>query len=210
MLPPLPRTDPTPLYRYRDGLYATDLLTAAIATLDLFTYLANEPSSLDTLCRSLAIQARPTDVMLTLFVAMGLLDRDDGVYRVTTLAREHVVGTAPLSLAPYYASFKERPICRDFVAILRTGHPAGWASAGQGEWVEAMKKPEFARQFTAAMDCRGLYLARGVARAVAFKPRHRLLDIAGGSGIYACCLVEEHPHLRATVLERPPVDEVAR
>jgi cyclopropane fatty-acyl-phospholipid synthase-like methyltransferase len=45
---------------------------------------------------------------------------------------------------------------------------------------------------------------------VAFKPRHRLLDIAGGSGIYACCLVEEHPHLRATVLERPPVDEVAR
>ena len=51
---------------------------------------------------------------------------------------------------------------------------------------------------------------RGVARAVAFKPHRRLLDIAGGSGVYACCLVEEHPHLRATVLERPPVDEVAR
>ena len=105
---------------------------------------------------------------------------------------------------------RTRPICRDFVAILRTGRPRNWAGAAQGEWVEAMKKPEFARQFTAAMDCRGVYLGRGVARNATFATRHRLLDIAGGSGVYACCIVEEHPHLRATVLERPPVDEVAR
>jgi acetylserotonin N-methyltransferase len=37
-----------------------------------------------------------------------------------------------------------------------------------------------------------------------------LLDIAGGSGIYACSIVAAHSHLRATVLEKPPVDEVAR
>ena len=40
--------------------------------------------------------------------------------------------------------------------------------------------------------------------------RHQLLDIAGGSGIYACAIVARHPHLRATVLEKPPVDTVAR
>ena len=210
MLPPLPKTDPTSLYRYRDGLYAADLLTAAIVDLDFFTLLAERPLSLTDLCDALGIHPRPTDVMLTLFIAMELIRRDAETCRLTPLASEHLVASAPLSLSPYYASFRMRPIVQDFVGILRTGRPRNWASASHGEWVEAMKKPEFAREFTAAMDCRGLYLARGVARAVAFKTHERLLDIAGGSGVYSCCLVEEHPHLCATVLERPPVDEVAR
>jgi hypothetical protein len=33
-------TDPTLLYRLRDGVYAPDLLIAAVAELDLFTWLA--------------------------------------------------------------------------------------------------------------------------------------------------------------------------
>ena len=37
----------------------------------------------------------------------------------------------------------------------------------------------------------------------------RLLDVAGGSGIYACAVVAKHPHLEATVFEKPPVDGVA-
>jgi 3-hydroxy-5-methyl-1-naphthoate 3-O-methyltransferase len=185
-------------------------LTAAIVELDLFSRLAAQPGTLSNTCEMLGIQPRPTDVMLTLFVAMDLLRCDGETYRVTPVAEEHLVASSPLSLAPYYASFRMRPIVQDFVSILRTGRPCNWASAAQGEWVDAMKRPDFARQFTAAMDCRGLYLARGVARAVAFKPHRRLLDVAGGSGVYACCLVEEHPHLRATVLERPPVDEVAQ
>jgi predicted O-methyltransferase YrrM len=73
-----------------------------------------------------------------------------------------------------------------------------------------MEEPVFARQFSAAMDCRGLYLGRALARAVDPGRRRRLLDIAGGSGVYACCLVDAHPGLHATVLERPPVDAVAR
>ena len=210
MLPPLPPTDPTSLYRYRDGLYAADLLTAAIVELDLFTHLETGPGRLDEICERLGLHPRPADVMLTLFVAMGLIDRDGDTYGLTTLARDHLTRASPFSLAPYYASFKERPICRDFVAILRTGRPRNWAGAAQGEWLEAMKKPEFAGQFTAAMDCRGVYLGRGVARGVDFTRHHRLLDIAGGSGVYACCIVDEHPQLRATVLERPPVDDVAR
>ena len=36
-----------------------------------------------------------------------------------------------------------------------------------------------------------------------------MLDIAGGSGIYACCIVAAHPHMKATVYDRSPVDRVA-
>src|SRR5688572_15733883 len=72
-----------------------------------------------------------------------------------------------------------------------------------------MEDTAFASQFTAAIDCRGVYLGRAVSGALDLHVYSRLLDIAGGSGIYACCVVVAHPHMRATVFEKPPVDKVA-
>jgi predicted O-methyltransferase YrrM len=207
-----PQTDPLPIYRYRDGLYAVDLLTAAIVEFDFFTWLAAHPSDHATICRELRTHARPTDVMLTLFSANGLVRRGpDGIFRVTDLAREHLVATSPFFLGPYYASLKERPVVRDFVTILRTDRPANWGSyKNEKTWTEAMLTDEFATTFTAAMDCRGFYLGAALARKLPAAGRTRLLDIAGGSGIYACSIAAHHPHLAATVFERPPVDAIAR
>nr|MBA2496936.1 methyltransferase [Acidimicrobiia bacterium] len=61
-----------------------------------------------------------------------------------------------------------------------------------------------------AMDARGALLAPALARAVADVPGRRLLDIAGGSGIYATAMVDARPDLQATVVERAPVDTAAR
>ena len=207
-----PVTDPTSLYRYRDGLYAVDLLTAAITEFDFFTRLAGEPADHAGICRALGTAARPTDVMLMLFMANRFIQRDTaGVFRVTDVAREHLVSTSPVFLGPYYASLKERPVVQDFIAILRTDRPANWGSyKTEKTWTEAMLTDEFATTFTAAMDCRGFTLGPALARKVSFAGRSRLLDIAGGSGIYACTLVAHHPQLTATVFERPPVDGIAR
>ena len=64
-----PATDPTSLYRYRDGIVAADLLGAAIAEFDFFTWLADHPSTLGAICAHFQITPRPTDVMMTLFTA---------------------------------------------------------------------------------------------------------------------------------------------
>jgi cyclopropane fatty-acyl-phospholipid synthase-like methyltransferase len=71
-----------------------------------------------------------------------------------------------------------------------------------------METEEFATQFTAAMDCRGVYLAQAAAKKLDLSKRKMLLDIAGGSGIYACSFCERFPELRASVLEKPPVDKI--
>src|SRR5712671_8039797 len=86
-----PATDPTSIYRYRDGLYAVDLLTAAISHLDFFSWLNEHPADLPTICRSLDLRERPADVMLTLFSAMGLLRSENGIFSLTALGREHLV-----------------------------------------------------------------------------------------------------------------------
>ncbi len=205
-----PKTDPIDLYRYRDGLYAVDLLTAAITGLDLFTWLSMNPADQKTLCAHFEITERPTDVMLTLFTAMGYLERRGERFHLTEKAREHLVSDSPWFLGPYYASLQQRPVCQDMLTVLRTGRPANWGSyKDEKEWAKAMETEPFAHQFTAAMDCRGVYLGQAAARRLDLKDHRHLLDIAGGSGIYSCAFVAHHARLRATVLEKPPVDGVA-
>jgi hypothetical protein len=206
-----PTTDPLSIYRYRDGLYATDLLAAALVWLDLFTWLETQPSNIPEICRHFQIHERPTDVMITLFKAMGLLEERDQRMHLTPVAREHLVKTSPWFIGPYYGSMKDRPVTKDYLTVLRTGKPANWASLqDQRAWAQAMEEEAFAGQFTAAMDCRGVYLGPALARSVSLSGQRRLLDVAGGSGIYACSLVAANPGLSGVVLEKPPVDRIAR
>ncbi len=205
-----PDHDPLDLYRLRDGIMAADLLAAALVWLDFYTALAKEPGDLAAICSRLAIHPRPTDVLLTMSKAMGLVAERGGVFYVTEKAREFVVAGSPFNVAPYYAAMKDRPATKDMLKVLQTGKPANWGSYDAQAWAQAMERPEFAAQFTAAMDCRGLYLGQKLAAAVDLAGRTALLDIAGGSGIYACAFVARQPHLRATVFEKPPVDRIAR
>lgn len=203
-------TDPTAAYRYRDGLYAADLLTAAIVHFDFFTWLADHPSSPEAICRALDLAPRPVDVLLTLCASNGLVERQGDCYAVTAVAREHLVAGSPFYLGPYYASLKDRPVALDFVRVLRSGQPAHWGAAEDGQdWHHAMEDDAFAQAFTDAMDCRGLYLAQALVGRLDLTDRRRLLDVGGGSGIYACTIVAHHPTLTAVVLDQAPVDRIA-
>lgn len=205
-----PQTDPLEIYRYRDGLYAVDLLTAAVVHLDFFTWLAQHPSTAAAIGAHFETAARPTDVMLTLFTANGFIEARNGTFHVTALAREHLTQDSPWNLAPYYASLKDRPVTKDFLTVLKTDRPANWGSAKDAlDWHKAMETEAFARSFTAAMDCRGLYLGQALATRVDLRGRTRLLDIGGGSGIYACSLLAANPHLQGIVFDQSPVDKIA-
>jgi predicted O-methyltransferase YrrM len=206
----VPHTDPVDIYRVRDGIYAADMLLAAIVHLDLFSWLDKNPATRADVCRAFDATPRPTDVMLTLFAAMGLVEERQEVFHLTPRATEHLVRTSPWFLGPYYESLKNRPVALDLLKVLRTGKPANWSSDKDGkDWHLAMETEEFAAQFTAAMDSRGVFLAQAVAKSIDLSQRRHLLDIAGGSGVYACSLVTHHPHLAATVFEKPPVDKIA-
>jgi len=95
--------------------------------------------------------------------------------------------------------------------ILKTGKPASWGSKkDEKEWAIAMEREDVAEKFTAAMDSRGAYLAPAMAGQIDYKECKTLLDIAGGSGIYACATVAQNENIRASVFEKPPVDKAAQ
>ncbi len=205
-----PRTDPSLLYRSRDEVYALDMLIAALAGLDFFSWIEPGPRTVDDIAQHFALHHRPVDVMTTLFVAQGLLARDGAALQLTGLAREHLVASSAWFMGPYFPKLADRPIARDLLAVLRTDEPAHFASReDQSDWHRAMEAEAFAEEFTAAMDCRGLLLGQALANRLDLRNHQRLLDIAGGSAIYACSLAARFPHLAASVLEKPPVDRIA-
>jgi SAM-dependent methyltransferase len=212
--------DPTALYRLRDGVYATDLLIAAVVEFDLFSWLADGgPVPSAVLRAELGLADRPADVLLTYCAALGLIDRhlpDDDRIGLGDLARHHLVAGSPMDLRPYYASLAERPAVAELVGVLRSDAPAAWASASGStpghatDWSGRLDDVGFARRITAAMDARGAFLGPALAEALTDLPLSRLLDIGGGSGAYARAILERRPTARAAVLERPPVDAAAR
>ncbi len=206
-----PVTDPTAIFRHRDALYASDMLIVALKSLDLFSQIADRPQTLEAICQTFCIHSRPADVLMTFLVASGWLVCNQGVYSVTQSAREFLVKGSPWYIGPYFPPTSDRPIARDLLECLRTDKPANFASRkNHDDWHKAMETESFAREFTEMMDCRGVFLAQGLAKQLNLSGHTRLLDVAGGSGVYACSICAHHHGIEATVLEKSPVDQIAR
>jgi precorrin-6B methylase 2 len=206
-----PKTEPNSILRQRDGIYAPELFAVALVELDLFSWLAKSPANLAAICASLKVAERPADVMMTLVCAMGLVQKQDDTFRLTENAREFLVRESPWFLGPYFTHFPERPVYQGLLQTLRTDKPTGFAANKMGKpWAESMLDETFAEEFTGTMDCRGMYAGPAMAAGLDLKRHRHLLDIGGGSGIYSCCIAAAHPHMRATVFDRAPVDRVTR
>ncbi|MCZ6672861.1 MAG: methyltransferase [Verrucomicrobia bacterium] len=210
-----PQTDPAQILRYRDRQYAAELLAVAIVHLDFFTWLNDNPgANTQMINEHFDFAERPADVLLTLLRANGFISTDEtDCHELTQLAKEHLVKGSPWYLGPYYAPIQDTPIVRGFLEVLKTGKPANWQAKPEGDdWHESMLSEDFARSFTELMNCRGLAFGQALAQALTpyLSGRNHVLDIGGGSGIYASTLVAAHPQLRATVLEQSPVDAIVR
>jgi hypothetical protein len=204
-----PATDPTEIFVQRDSLYAPELFAVALAGVDFFSWLAKSPADGRTICEAFGFAERPVDAMLTLFCAMGYIEKRGGTFSLTQTARDFLVRGSPWFVGPYFTHLVDRPIYLGLLETLRTDKPGGWAGGkARKPWAEAMKDDKFAQEFTDTMDSRGLYVGPVLATSLELGDRRHLRDIAGGSGIYACCIAAAHPHLKATVFERPPVDRV--
>jgi predicted O-methyltransferase YrrM len=192
---------------------AADLFVAVVSEFDLFTKLAERDDlSVAEVCELVGMDERAADVTLTYLVALGLLERlPDGKVKLAPPAREYLVAGVEVDLRYYAAMMRDRPGSRDAAVALRTGRPAPWESASDGDdWLSRMETSGFANVFTAAMNARGSYLGPALSEAVRELGARRILDVGGSSGIYACLLVNAIPEATAAVLDMPSVVEFSR
>ncbi|MFY4719827.1 methyltransferase [Streptomyces sp. LaBMicrA B280] len=192
-----------------------DLLIAAIVELDLFTWIGRKgPVRVADIEKEFRLNSRALDVLITYLVALGLLERGpEATVRLAPLAAEHLVAGSPWDMRAYFDVLSERPGCAEMLTALRSGRTSSWSSAPDDnrDWSDRLVDQSWARRVVASMDSRGRFLGPEFAAALDdLTGISRSLDIGGDSGVYSCALVDRRPEVRASVLERSPVDQVAR
>lgn len=212
-----PTTDPTPIFEAFRGNHATELLTAAVAHLNVFGRLACGAAPSEALRREMGLSERAAVVLFTALTAMGLVERDaQDRLAATPLAREHLTPGGEFYVGDYIGLAAGAPGVLAMVERLRSSRPAGAEPDEAGaafiyrEGIRsAMDQEESARHLTLSLAGRGKNVAPRLAERVPLDRAKLLVDVGGGSGIYSVAYLRKYPNLRAVVWDRTEVLKVA-
>ncbi len=211
-----PREDPAPLFDLYRGSFATELLVAASAHLRLFERLGNAAKPIEALRGELGLSERAATVLFTALRAMGMLRLDSlGRLEPTAIAREHLLPGGEFSLHGYLGLAAESPGVLAMAERLRTNRPSGVPETEKAAYMfregieSAMDDEASARSLTLALAGRARCVAPTFAARARLDGVRTLLDVGGGSGLYAIACLRRYPALRAIVWDRAEVLKVA-
>jgi hypothetical protein len=212
----IPNTDPTPIIEHFRGDHGTELLASAVAHFDVFPKLHRRPMNAEEFGRELRMAPRAVVVLTTALRAMKLLDVDAaGRFTLTAIAAEHLVPGEPFYIGDYVGRAGDEPGTLDMVERLRTNRPQtarpneGAAYMFKEGTDSAMDADAPARRLTLALAGRARNVAPVLAQRFPLGGAKVLLDVGGGTGIYAVEFLKVNPKLRAIVWDRPAVLKVA-
>jgi len=212
-----PATDPTLLFEHFRGSYGTELLVAAVAHLRVFQYLQGGAKEAEQLRSAVSLEKRPFTVLMCALKAMGLLQQPSATIELTPLAEEHLVAGRPGDVSDYFGLAAQSPSVLEMVERLRSNRPAnskleegGAAFIFRDGLESAMEQEATARHFTLALAGRAKNVAPVLAEVMPMSGAKRVLDVAGGTGIYSVALLQKNPGLTAVVLDRPEVLKITR
>lgn len=212
-----PRTDPAAALDVLRAHYATEILVAATVHLNVFAQLTARPATREELRDVLGLADRPAHVLVTALRAMALLVAGpDGRLGPSDLAAEHLVSGTPFDLGDYFRLAATSAGVLGMVQCLRTNRPLGAGRAGSGTPFlsrpgasSTMEDPQLATRLTLSLAGRARSLAPVVAARLPIEGARTMLDVGGGTGLFSIAFLERHPDLRAVVLDRPAVLDVA-
>ena len=174
--------------------------------LGLFEALAGEDRDEAGLAIAIGGEPRATMILANAMAALGLLEKHDGVYRLSDAARRYLVESSDEFLGGMIA-FDEMifPLWVRLEESVRSGAPVRTPDMFQA-------RPEETARFIRAMD--SLVRARGDARHLAstldLSGVDVIADIGGGPGTYVAEFVKRWPHLRGAICDLPATLAVAR
>lgn len=201
-------TDDDPIRDLLGGALALPVVLVAHA-LGVFDALADRPRSAGDLARDLGLADRPTAAILEVCLATGLLARDAaGVHHLTDVGARALTDDSPVAYGAYLDLLREASAMTTVESVrdaMRTDRP----QADRLGVHDRPGDPARTRLLTEAMHDRGRLAAATWPSLVDLGDARTLLDLGGGSGIHAHAALRRWPDLRAVVLDRPEVCELA-
>ena len=175
--------------------YGSAVLFAAI---DCGVFEQVEAGTLDTSARGMRLLADAC-------VALGLMEKRDGVYANTPAGKAALVPGGPADLTRAIRYNRDvYPAWGRLAEFARTGRPVERPELHLGE--DASRT----RVFADAMFGRAMGIGRGVVPMLKGLAGMRLLDLAGGPGAYAILLCQANPGLSCVTVDLKAISKCAQ
>ncbi|HEY7045441.1 MAG TPA: methyltransferase [Nocardioidaceae bacterium] len=206
----VPSVSPLPLMQLSIGFWSFKALATAYE-LDLFARLSGtDGRTAEELAEMLGVGRRPAELLATACASIGLLERRDGRYLNSAMADEFLVPGKTHHFGGWVQMLDRRlyPAWGRLTEAMRTGRPTSWNPDEQAHLFDS-EDPQLLALFWEAMHSLSTLTARELGAHVDLSGSTALLDVGGGSGAFDIELCRRHPDLRATVLDLPPVCEIA-
>ena len=177
--------------------------------LGVFDALARGPKGLEALAAETRAEQRPLRTLLITLTAVGLLERRGECWVNGPAAQTHLVKEGPGDFGDYLRYQVDRqmyPFMHNLTDVLRGRHDSVPFADYEAWFSDAAE----ATLYSESQHSASLAPALMLAALVDLSASRRLLDVGGGSGAFSITLCQQHPELRAAIVDFPNVLEVAR
>jgi len=192
------------------GFWASKALLSAIE-LELFTELAKHPEDLEALQRRLGLHGRSARDFLDALVALGMIEREDGLYRNTPATELFLDKAKPSYVGGMLEMANHRlyPFWGSLTEALRTGHPQNELKHGQEPLFETLyADPARLREFLSAMTGVSHGTNLRIAKAFPWKRYSTFVDIGTAQGDLVRQIAEANEHLTGIGFDLPVVEPI--
>src|SRR6185369_5891946 len=187
------------------AMYHFPIVTVA-DEIGVFGALSARALTTEELAKQLSVNARALGIHLGLIASLGFVERREGRWRSTAAARTWLHPEGDGYYGPLIHRYKlSQPLHAQLLATLRTGNAAEGHVSAANEWERGEMPPDMAQWITAFMNAHSRATSKGVAMQPLFGELRSVLDVGGGSGIFAIEMAKAWPKLSATVMEIPAV-----
>lgn len=179
------------------------------AQLDIATQLGDSAQHSSDLAAQLQLDADALGRLLRLLAAIGVFQETKPMVfannNVSACLRSDHPKSVRAMILLHNADAMSRPWFEHLEHGVRTGQSPFVCGHGETLFSYLDHHPQFDQLFSTAMDCVEALAGDSFATDFDWRQFDRLLDIGGSRGSKAHTILTRHPHLRALVVDRPPV-----
>ncbi len=206
-------SDPKPVLDLIEAFRHSKTMFAAEA-LGIFDILHERSATAAGLATELNLHAGALERLLDGCAALGLLAKEDALYRNLPVADQYLYSQSPDTLSGY-VRYSDEALFRMWANLsdaLREGTPRWKQTFGvEGAIFGGFyRTPDAMRNFLRGMHGFGMLTSPSVISAFDLSRFRRMVDLGGGTGHLAIAACQRYPHLHAAVFDLPPVAALAR